>query len=148
MWQVIAEIWREANTPARYDRDPYGALLNQIGHVAVGAFFAAIFCVLWGAATGEMPVRVLVWLGLVAAYLVLIERLAQGWTGRDSVTDAVFVALGAAIPMVSLEEIGAGDRIVLELHVLPALAMLALTLAALAAHVIPRAMRRSKEPDR
>lgn len=101
MRAVWLAFWGELNTPSAYQDDPYGALANQSGHLALGAFLAAALSLAYCGIFGEMPFRWPVWASVVTTYLVAVEWLKQGWSGADSVIDSAFVALGAAAARVS-----------------------------------------------
>ena len=133
MKSVIASIWREAMTPDDFRGKPYAAVLNQIGHIAVGAFFCAFACVAWGAVAGEMPVRSLVWLMLITAYYGVIEIGIQGLRKADSMRDTFFVALGAAMPLVAFAEVSA-PPVMLQLNLWPAFGVMVFAVACLAWH--------------
>lgn len=139
---VWLAFWGELNTPSAYQDDPYGALANQSGHLALGAFLAAALSLAYCGIFGEMPFRWPVWASVVTTYLVAVEWLKQGWSGADSVIDSAFVALGAAAPLVSLKEVAFIPRVVLEPQPREGLTLLAVIVVALAAHVYPRAVRR------
>ena len=132
---VFASIWREAMTPNDYRGKPYDAVLNQIGHIAVGAFFCAFACVSWGAVAGEMPVRALVWLMLVTAYYGVVEIGIQGLRKADSMKDTFFVALGVAIPLVALAEVSS-PPVMLLLNLWPAFGIMVFAVACLIRHAI------------
>lgn len=139
---VWASFWGELNTPNAYRDDPYGALANQAGHLALGAFLASALSLAYCGLFGEMPFRWPVWASVTMTYLVAVEWFQQGWSGPDSVIDGGFVSLGAAAPLVSLKEVAFNPRVVLEPQVEEGLTLLCVIAVALVAHVYPRAVRR------
>jgi hypothetical protein len=142
VWEAF---WGQLSEPSSFRSDPYGALTNQAGHVAFGAFIAAAFCLIYGAWFGEMPYRWPTFGGVTLAYLLLVEWLQQGWSGPDSLIDGGFVSLGAAAPLVALKEVSAHPRIILEPQAEEGLAILGVIVVALSAYTYPRALRWWKE---
>lgn len=139
---VWLAFWGEINTPSAFRADPYGALTNQLGHVALGAFLASALSLIYCAAFGEMPFRWPVWAAVTMAYLVAVEWLQQGWSGPDSIIDGAFVSLGAAAPLAALKEVAFFPRVILEPQPKEGLTALACIVAALAVYVYPRAVRK------
>jgi hypothetical protein len=140
---LFAAFWSELNDPSTYRDDPYGAAVNQLGHVALGAFTVSAVCVIWQLVFGEMPYRVPTWLILTAGYAVLIEWAIQGWSRADSIIDTGFVALGFLIPLASFKEVGRyRDGVTLYLDAPVSGACLAATAVMLAVYVAPRAVRK------
>lgn len=142
---ILRAFWGDLNTPSSFPNDPQGALTNQIGHLALGAFLAAFISLIYCAMAGEMPFRWAVWAGVSAAYLVMIEWLKQDWQKADSLIDGAFVSLGAAAPLAALKEVSFQPKVALEPQPEQGLAVLAVCLVALAAYVYPRAVRKWKE---
>jgi hypothetical protein len=138
---ILHAFWGELNTPSSFRADPYGALTNQAGHVAFGAFIAAAICLIYGAWFGEMPYRWPTWVCVTFAYLLLVEWRQQGWKGADSLIDGGFVSLGAAAPLVALKEVSAHPKVILEPQTDEGLAILGAIVVALSAYVYPRALR-------
>jgi len=95
-WADLRAIWNELNTPSDFMRSWYGWATNQAGHtLVIGMVFPVVIFLAWFFVTGTMPYRWIVAAGIVGPYLC-VEHFVQGWTRRDSMTDAWFVALGAA----------------------------------------------------
>ena len=148
IFAVLASLWAEINHPSTYLADPYGAAVNQLGHVALGAFTVSAVCVIWQLVFGEMPYRVPTWLILTAGYAVLIEWAIQGWSRADSLIDTAFVALGFLIPLASFKEVGRyRDGVTLYLDAPVSGACLAITFVMLAMYVLPRAVRKYRLRD-
>jgi hypothetical protein len=145
MMRLFRDIWSEANRPDDYADSPYEAFINQFGHIALGAFVCALVSAGFGAVFGEMPPRLAVFLGILVAYFVLIEWKLQGYRPVDSITDAGFVGIGAALPLVALEEVKLCGRYVLELHSMATVAVLLGAAIALFAHVALIIRRRKNE---
>lgn len=93
------------NTPSDFDRRPYAALTNQWGHYSGGAAVFLLFSAAWFALAGEMPLRYILAGALIAAYAIGIEVIAQGWRGKDSIEDTLFVSMGALTVAVSAQEV-------------------------------------------
>jgi hypothetical protein len=111
-----AKFWAEIRRGESYDNDPYRAALNQFGHFGVGAYATISFCVTYAALFGEMPYKREVLVLFVLIYFFVIELAAQGWKGRDTLIDTAFSTIGVLLPLVSLTELSAGQKITLELH--------------------------------
>ena len=139
---VLSAFWGELNTPNAYRDDPYGALTNQAGHLALGAFGAAALSLAYCAVGGEMPFRWPVWAGITMVYLLAVEWLWQDWSGPDSVIDGGFVSLGAAVPLAALQEVAFYPNVILEPRPQEGLAILGAIVVALSAYVYPRAVRK------
>lgn len=78
-------------SPDSYSRDPYGFLVNQVSHLALG--IAMILCIaLAGYWTqGEYPYRWEMW-GIAAGLILQFELTVQRWSGSDTVHDVLFMA--------------------------------------------------------
>lgn len=139
---VWSSFWGELNTPSSFYADPYGALTNASGHMLLGLCLSAGLALAYCAAFGEMPFRWAVWAAVTFGYLILIEWLKQDWQKADSIKDGGFVALGAAIPLLALKEVAFHPKVVLEPKPVEGLAVLAVSVIALAAYVYPRAVRK------
>lgn len=139
-WQ---SFWGDLDTPSSYPDRPDLAAANQAGHWSVGVGLAGFACLMWFAILGEMPHREAVWAAVVCLYLTW-EIRRQGWEGVDTITDTIFVALGAAFPLFSLKERMTPEGPTLDPRPDLGLPLMAATLVILAAHLIPRARRRLK----
>jgi hypothetical protein len=126
-------FWGDLNDPSTYAADPYGAAVNQLGHIALGSAAVVAICAAWALIYGEMPYRWGTGIAVVVLYAFVVEFWIQKWFGSDSTVDTAFVAMGAAAPLVSLHE--ASFRPV------NTLVWLACAVLALAVYIWPRAMR-------
>lgn len=97
------DFFGELMTPSDFNGDAYGELTNQLSHTLLGVALAILTCAAYGAAFGEMPVRVHV-VGLIAGIYLAVE-LAQVWKPSDSGFDWLMVMCGAVFPLVTLHEI-------------------------------------------
>lgn len=138
-------FWGELNTPSAYRADPYGALKNQVGHVAFGAFLASALSLGYCAWFGEMPFRWPIWAAITLGYLLTVEWFVQRWSGPDSLIDGGFVSLGAAAPLAALKEVALYPSVTLEPQPVQGLVVLGVIVLALAVYVIPRALQKSRE---
>lgn len=145
VWQ---SFWGELSAPSSFPADPYGALTNQAGHLALGFFLSSAAALIASttacAFAGEMPFRLTIWAAVTVGYLVLVEWLQGGWSGADSVIDTAFVSLGAAFPLAALKEVSFQPRVILEARPMEGLSLMAVIVAALAAYVYPRAVRKMR----
>ena len=115
---ALQDLWAMLNTPSKFDGDPYGGLMNQWGHYAIGVALFCLACAAHFAVFGEMPRRFWAAGLLVAAYFLVIECWVQGWQGKDSLEDAGYFGFGAFTPAASIKEIGfSGDVSTLLLNV-------------------------------
>jgi hypothetical protein len=149
-FQIWRMFWGELNAPESYPLDWYRALTNQVSHKAVAAIVSAAVCVIYALYWKEMPYRVPVWFALVISYAFWVEYLRQGWRRHDSFNDTYFVGLGLAAPLVSLHEVAYEPEIRLELvgDGMGFIAWLAVASVSLAAHVIPRLVRKWRSEQR
>lgn len=142
MWRAIwLAYWGRVNEPSSYWADPEGASKNQLSHWAIGLWLSASSCMGYALIFGEMPSRLAVWCVLTLGYFRLIELMKQGWQGPDSVIDTMFFSLGAAVPLVPLNEVSFYPEIDLSLNEEAGLALMGTTLVLFIAHVAPRARR-------
>lgn len=100
---ALGRLWRETNTPDQFRSDPYGGLLNQWGHYSLGVAGYVMFCAAFYAIQGEMPYRAMAAFSVLTFYVVVIEAVVQGWRGRDSFEDSLFVAMGVSTIALSLQ---------------------------------------------
>lgn len=141
MWSIWRAFWGDLNTPSTYYADPYGAAVNQISHMALGAVAVVAICAAWALIYGEMPYRWGAGVAVVVLYAAVIELGVQRWSGQDSTVDTAFVAMGAAAPLVSLHEVTFLPAIRLEFYAGNALTWLVCAVATLAVYVAPRIRR-------
>jgi hypothetical protein len=157
-WKASLLFWGEVNTSSNYYNDPYGGATNQVSHFALGAVVVWATCLVWAATWGEMPYKIPMWLILCGIYAVVVEYYIQKWNGADSAYDTMFFSSGAAVPFISLSEIGtikngvvhlsgsnvlaAKDGIILVLDYKASLPILIFTVIALATYVMPRAIQK------
>jgi hypothetical protein len=145
MMRLLRDIWGEANTPDDYSDSPYMALINQFGHVALGAFICAVMAIGYSAVMGEMPSRVGIFLAILILYFVIIEWTVQSYKGRDSINDAAFLGVGVGLPLVTFEEVQVCGRRLLEVNEIAALVVLIGAAVALFSHVALIVRRRRLE---
>lgn len=140
---MLRDFWQELNTPDNYHSDPYGGGLNQIGHVAIGAFFAGAICVAYGVIFSEMPYKAAV-LGVMAVFYGFgIEVRVQKSSLADGFADTAFFLLGACAILFSFTEVSVIDgEILLKLNRAEALLSIACIAVALVLYIIPRAARK------
>jgi hypothetical protein len=138
---IMRAFWGDFNDPTTYAADPYGAVVNQLGHIALGCAAVVAICAFWALVYGEMPYRWAVGFVVVFLYAVIVEFWWQRWFGADSTIDTAFVAMGASAPLVSLHEVTYRPEIRLEHYPVNMLVWLACTALALALYVWPRARR-------
>lgn len=142
VWQ---SFWGQLDTPSSFPNDWYGAATNQATHWAVAMFSTIAFCLVYGLVFSEMPYRWPVFAGASLGYLFYVEVWRQGWQGADSINDWVFWSLGAAVPLVALEEVWFRPNVCLEPRNVEGLALLGATAVIYLAHIIPRYLRQQKE---
>lgn len=140
--EIIRRMWADLNTPSDFHADWYGGGSNQLAHVAIGAAFAALICILFGVVFGVMPDKWLVFAGILGFYGFGIEGGHQQSPAIDGIWDTYFIMCGVSIVLFSLSQVGvtpAGVHLIL--HEGPALIGLGVTTLSLIAYVIPRAIR-------
>ena len=144
VWRMF---WGDLNTPESYPDDWYMALTNQSSHWGWSAAAICAICVGWALVFGGMPYRVPLWFVVVALYAFWVEYLRQGWRKHDSFNDIYFVALGAAAPLVSLQEVTYRPEIRLALveDGWGFVVWMAVVLVSFAAHVVPRIVRKLRQ---
>jgi len=92
-------------TPFNFHADWYGHLTNQMSHVGLGMFATWMACVMAFSASGELPYRYQVWIGLAFIY-ALKEVLWDGWYGFDTIEDFMFVVVyGSGGTLLAFKEI-------------------------------------------
>lgn len=141
---VWASFWGELNTPSNYRADPYGAAANQLAHWGGGVAAAGAFCLIWLLCFGQMPFRLMVLCIVTGAYFFLVELVRQRWQGADSITDTMFVSLGASFALFSLEEVAFIPELRLDARPEAGLSILGASLIIYAAHIYPRAVRKRR----
>jgi hypothetical protein len=146
MREIAKAFWDDLNTPNDFVDQPAKGAANQIGHIAIGAVVvtgACSICVqVFGYSVLKWPLVVAIAVVVALAYFVVIELGRQKWAGLDTVEDAGFVALGASLPVVTLDMTASGRWIRTDEWTLGFLAWLACTVVALGAYVYPRARRK------
>jgi hypothetical protein len=80
---MIRQFWAELNTPDTFHADPYGGGMNQLGHIALGAFFSGLAYVVVGVLFGEMPYKVAMLASMLFLYGGVIEWQVQGSSLKD-----------------------------------------------------------------
>lgn len=140
---MLKNFWRELNTPDNYHADPYGGGLNQVGHVAIGAFFAGLICVVYGAIFGEMPYKAAVFVMMMLFYGLVVEMRVQQSSLADGLADTAFFLLGACAILFSFSEAAIVDGdIMLRLERMEALTSFGCIVLALVIYILPRAVRK------
>lgn len=113
-----AQFWRELNTQDDFEDDPYTEGANQVTHWCGGALLACIVSVLWFQTFGEYPARSIVGALIIVPYGTVIEMRQRERPGAvrgkspistGSMIDTTFVALGAALPLLTFTEVEAGQ---------------------------------------
>ncbi len=139
----IAAFWVELTTsPDSYKSQPYEGMLNQLGHVSLGHYIAAIVACSWFVAFGEMPVRLYAGLALCAGYLAF-EVIAQKWQGKDTLQDWYFFSIGVGAVYVLFEEIDFDwPYTYLKINVFGLLLVFGLIAASLVVYALPRIKRK------
>lgn len=96
--------------PSAFWDDPYGYLTNQVGHIGLGVFMAFVASRAVFELTGEFPVRLHVWVSVLAFYVLVIELTLQGWRGFDTIEDTAFTCFyGAGAPLWVFKEVAVGS---------------------------------------
>lgn len=137
----LRKMWRDLMTPDAFKNSWYGALTNQGMHTFIGALASGLFCMLWYAATEELPVRALVFMACFLPYPLLIEWAAQGWRKGDSWFDSLMYGCGVLGPLVALRDVSTSGPPVIIPQPGPFLALVAVWAAVLGNHVWRRAVR-------
>lgn len=135
-------FWGDLNTPSSFADDPEGGGKNQATHILIGFYLAAVVCIAWALAIGELPHRMAIWPAVTLTYFCVIELRRQQWQGADTLIDTGFVGLGAAVPLVSLKEIAFQPEIDMRLQLPGAVVVFVAIPLALLAYVAPRIFRK------
>lgn len=140
---MLRDFWKELNTPDNFHANPYFGGLNQVGHVAIGAFFAGMICVIYGVIFGEMPYKTAV-LGVMAVFYGFgIEVRVQKSSLSDGLADTAFFLLGACAILFSFTEVAVSNsEILLKLNRAEAVLSLVCIVLALVLYILPRAVRK------
>lgn len=96
--------------PDDFKGRPYGFTTNQISHATLVGFLLIVHgsCLLWYAATGELPYKVVVAVFGAVSYATY-EVVWQGWRGWDTVEDWWFVVVyGVFMPLLAFDEVTPG----------------------------------------
>lgn len=84
------------SSPDSFDRDPYGYISNQAGHIYLGftitTFYAWILSKI-----DTYPSQSWVFLAMVGGYLGAWELLRQGWREWDTIEDTLYFSAGASV---------------------------------------------------
>lgn len=108
---VVKKIIIELKKPDDFSKNWYAWATNQIGHFVIGLMLAAIFTAIGYWLFGEIPYKLPLWLSIAITY-ALWESM-QGWNGRDTIEDWLFVALyGAGGAIYVFTEKTLGDSMV------------------------------------
>ena len=139
---ILQRMWEELNTPSDFADDWYGGTTNQLGHIAIGAAFAALVCVLVVVAFGVLPYKWAVFSGLLCVYGIGIERNTQASPLLDGIWDTGFFMLGVSIVLFSLTEaVVDAESVTVRIEEIPALISMGVAALSLLAYAIPRAIR-------
>lgn len=111
----LRALLKSLGQPSSFKGDPYGGLLNQWGHYALGDRLYMAGCLAWFSIAGDMPDRALAAAAVIGSY-VAFELVAQGWRGLDTLQDAGYFALGVLTWATSLQHVASEGRILI-LHV-------------------------------
>lgn len=127
---MLRALFASLRRPDAFKGDAYGWATNQISHAMfVGFGGATLFSFVALKASGVWVDQRATFAAVVAVYAVIWEWAVQGWRGRDSLTDCLFVALGASAFLVI------DMAYVIERIVLWYLALIALLLPGIAARM-------------
>ena len=139
---ILKCAWQELNTPDDFHDNFYEGLLNQIGHIALGAFASVLLIVIWSQATGEMPHKETFILVCIVCYFINIELIKQKFQGLDSFIDTWFVALGSALLIYPFDELHTEEfGFVLQINHSALYLLCAVIILSLAVYVWPRMER-------
>lgn len=109
-WPFIFSLIRF--TPDDYKREPELFLANGAGHIGLGVWLAMAVCGLWLLMAGEFPRREGIWVVIAVGYMAW-EMVRQGWRGKDTISDWVFVALyGSGGALYCFKEVVRGSDVV------------------------------------
>lgn len=106
---IISAIWSELKTPDSYSKDWYGYLTNQVSHLALGFATACVMSNLHFMVFGEFAEKWALWFAIAVCYATF-ELTGQGWRGKDTIEDWIFVSVyGAGVPIAVFSEIEKGN---------------------------------------
>jgi hypothetical protein len=135
---VWAAFWTELMTPETFAGQPYYALMNAVGHMALGKVVADAVFAASVQTLGIVPNLWAVWAGVTICYAVGIELWRQKWFGTDTVQDSSFVSLGAVLTPATLSVTPSGQWFRVDAWSGGYLFWLVCTGFALTAYVYPR----------
>ena len=138
MARVWGALWAELMTPDKFAGQPYYALMNAVGHIALGKVVADAVVAASVQTLGVLPNLWAVWAGVTVGYALGIELWRQKWVGTDTVEDSSFVSLGAVLNAATLSVTPSGRWFRVDEWSAGYLFWLACTALALAVYVYPR----------
>lgn len=95
--------------PDNYDCDPYGWIVNQTSHVALGVLIVLVAALVGRWLIGEYPYRIELFL-IALAYVLLFELVVQPWNGSDTAHDITFMGIyGAGGALLVFREVRPGQ---------------------------------------
>lgn len=95
--------------PDNYDCDPYGWIVNQTSHVALGVLIVLVAALVGRWLLGEYPYRIELFL-IALAYVLLFELVVQPWNGADTAHDITFMGIyGAGGALLVFREVRPGQ---------------------------------------
>ena len=113
-------------------------LYNQVSHCFLGVLLASAAGSCFYLLYDEYPDKVLLLLFCVSIYFIVIELLAQKWSGLDSLIDLIFVAFGVLSLTYGLDEVIIQGKAFLQPH-FAALAVVIVSFSvSLLAHILKR----------
>ena len=95
--------------PDNYDCDPYGWIVNQTSHVALGVLIVLVAALVGWWLLGEYPYRIELFL-IALAYVLIFELVVQPWSAADTAHDITFMGIyGAGGALVVFREVQPGN---------------------------------------
>ena len=95
--------------PDNYDCDPYGWIVNQTSHVALGVLIVLVAALVGRGLLGEYPYRIELFL-IALAYVLIFELAVQPWNGADTAHDITFMGIwGAGGALLVFREVRPGQ---------------------------------------
>lgn len=102
----LRDLIRSFGQPSSFRGDPYGGLLNQWGHYALGAASFVLVCLAYSLWAKEMPYRYPTAAVMIGVYLAF-EIGVQKWRGKDTLEDTLFYAMGVLTIATTIQEVQA-----------------------------------------
>jgi len=92
--------FREFFKSEAYDKDAYGYLTNQIGHLVLGNYLMTIvvsIAYFFYYDGSYYPSQIPFAIALMFGYVAIWELGIQGWKGLDTIEDSMYFCLGTAL---------------------------------------------------